>query len=234
MSRPKKKPNYDQKKIASDLLEAVAEAYQNPLSHVVDQNGTASLRAVADEFSMTPLKVRKLLITSGVYESETCDTVNELKKSGKTIAEIQQLTGLSRASVHGYLPYTKGIYKAEELSVDAERIRLYRVRQAAVKKLQETLEQGDRKTVERQLWDTIVVFENYPFMTSRKLRFHYTVKGGELFVDRKEKSKSITKSSVMLALESVLDQGRTITGPKKIGTFGASYVYAMFRRFGII
>ncbi len=234
MPRPKKKPDFDPQKISKELMESVVEAYLNPVSHDASREGTASLNVVAAEFSMTPLKVRKLLITSGVYESEICDTVNELKESGKTIAEIQQLTGLSRASVHGYLPYTKGIYKTDELSVDAERIRLYRVRQAAVKKLQETLEQGDRKAVERQLWGTIMVFENYPFTTSRKLRFHYTVKGGELFVDRKEKSKSITKSSVMLALESVLDQGRTITGPKKIGTFGASYVYAMFRRFGII
>lgn len=234
MSRPKKKPDYDPQKIASDIMVSVAEAYQNPLSHRDDQSGTATLRAVADEFSMTPLKVRKLLITSGVYESEIADMVNELKAEGKTITEIQQLTGLSRASVHGYLPYTKGIYKADELSVDAERIRLFRERQVAVKRLQENLELGNKEEIGRQLWDTIKVFENYPFTTRRKLRFRYTVKGGELFVDRKEKSKSITRSSVMLALDAVLDQGRTITGPKKIGTFGASYLYAMFRRFGII
>lgn len=137
MSRPKKKLDYDPNKIASDLMESVAEAYLNPLS----------LRAVAEEFSMTPLKVRKLLITSGVYESEIADMVNELKAEGKTIAEIQQLTGLSRASVHGYLPYTKGIYKTEELSVDAERIRLFRERQVAVKKLQENLELGNREVI---------------------------------------------------------------------------------------
>ena len=38
-------------------------------------------------------------------------------------------TGLSRASIHSYLPYTKGIYNAAELSLNAERCRTYKIRQ---------------------------------------------------------------------------------------------------------
>ncbi|RHO44533.1 hypothetical protein DW141_14660 [Ruminococcus sp. AM12-48] len=33
--------------------------------------------------------------------------INDLHQSGKKIPEIMKLTGLSRASVHSYLPYTK-------------------------------------------------------------------------------------------------------------------------------
>ncbi len=38
---------------------------------------------------------------------------------------------MSRTSVHSYLPYTKMIYNADELSLYAERWRLYRERKRA-------------------------------------------------------------------------------------------------------
>ena len=47
----------------------------------------------------------------------------------KNISEIMGYTGLKRSAVLCYLPYTKAIYKADELSTDAERIRLFRMRQ---------------------------------------------------------------------------------------------------------
>ena len=56
-----------------------------------------------------------------------------------------------------------------------------------------------------------------------------------MFVDRKE--KSITQATVGLAAQRVLEkqeQGIVITGPKKIGTFGASYLYTIFREIGLI
>lgn len=37
-------------------------------------------------------------------------------------------TGLSKSSVHSYLPYTKIIYNVDELSLYAERCRMYRKR----------------------------------------------------------------------------------------------------------
>lgn len=54
-------------------------------------------------------------------------------------------TGLSRSSVHSYLPYTKVIYNAEELSLYAQRCRTYRKRKQAVKKLQSCMEDCIRK-----------------------------------------------------------------------------------------
>lgn len=52
------------------------------------------------------------------------------------ISDIMKETGLSRSSVHSYLPYTKVIYNAEELSLYARRCRTYRKRKLAVQKLQ--------------------------------------------------------------------------------------------------
>ena len=43
-----------------------------------------------------------------------------------SIPEIMKATGLSKSSVHSYLPYTKMIYNVDELSLYAERCRIYR------------------------------------------------------------------------------------------------------------
>lgn len=59
--------------------------------------------------------------------------MNDLYAAGKTVAEIQKITGLGKSSVNGYLPYTKAVYKPEELSLNAERINIFRSRQQAVK-----------------------------------------------------------------------------------------------------
>ena len=53
-----------------------------------------------------------------------------------------------------------------------------------------------------------------------------------MFIDRKE--KSITKSSVLLAFQNLVKQGGIISGPKKLGTFGASYLYPIFMGLGWI
>lgn len=55
------------------------------------------------------------------------------------------------------------------------------------------------------------------------LEFTYRIHGGEMFVDRK--TKSITRSTVMTAYRRALEQNCFVSGPKKLGTFGASYLY---------
>ena len=57
-------------------------------------------------------------------------------------------------------------------------------------------------------------------------------KGGEVFITRKE--KSITKATVDIAFRKALELGEKATGPKKLGVFGASYLYQVFVRFGVI
>ncbi|MEE3482281.1 MAG: hypothetical protein VZQ80_09890, partial [Lachnospiraceae bacterium] len=87
------------------------------------------------------------------------------------------------------------------------------------------------------LWACIEAFAGYEFSTWRGLPFSYTVKGGEIFVDRKEDSKSLTRSSVAMSLEKakelMADPGY-VKGPKKLGAWGVSYIYPMFLEFGII
>ncbi|MCD7766081.1 MAG: hypothetical protein LUH53_06120, partial [Lachnospiraceae bacterium] len=71
-----------------------------------------------------------------------------------------------------------------------------------------------------------------PFYTVKGLPFQYTVRGGELFVDRR--SKSITKATVQKAYDRILGSPEEITGPKKLNAFGAPYIWAIFQKFGIV
>lgn len=141
------------------------------------------------------------------------------------MSEIMAGTGLSKASVNSYLPYSKIPYKADELSANAERIAKYRERKAAVEKL---AEEGGIDN----LWNCMIVFAGYPFYTAKGLRFKYEVHGGEMKVDRKE--KTVTRSSVEIAYERAVEMGGVVTGPKKLGVFGSSYIYPVFVRIGVI
>lgn len=217
MARPKKKPEYNAQKIQNDFFKEVSECYK--------ESSKVSLREVAAEFDITLLKVRKILITVGAYTTDISDQVQDLGQQGKTIPEIMGITGLSRASVHSYLPYKKGIYNAKEASLDAERCKKYRQRKSAVARLKENPENLEL------LWDVIVSFAGYPFQTYPKgLKFKYEVKGNEMFVNRKK--KSITRSTVVLAYQN-MRQAEKIKRAKELGTFGASYLYPMFMRFGV-
>ena len=149
----------------------------------------------------------------------------------KSISEIMQETGLSRSSVHSYLLYTKIIYNADELSLYAERCRLYRERKQAVEKLHCCIGKS-YELLENHLWETLKLFSGYSFTTVKGLRFHYTVNGNEILIDRKK--KSITRSSVNIALKETIEMKGNVNGPKKLKVFGASYLYPIFLRFDLI
>ena len=139
MARPKKKPEYDSDQMAQQIMEAVTDAYLNPPQGMEDDAGHMQLNQLAEEFSMTPLKVRKLLITTGAYQTAISKAVNMLFREGKSVAEIQELTNLSRASVQSYLPYSKTVYKMEERTLLAERLQKYRSRKAAADRIVEAM-----------------------------------------------------------------------------------------------
>ena len=235
LSRPKKKPNYDASETANQIVEAVTDAYLNPTEDAADENGHMYLNLLAEEFSMTPIKVRKLLITSGAYKTPLSQKVNELYQSGKTVKEIQTITGLSAASVNGYLPYKKAVYKLEDATLTAERIRKYRKRKEAVCQLALALNDDNPEQVKEALWNALIIFEGYPFKTAKGLKYYYAVKGNEIFFSRKE--KSVTRASVYMALETAIElqrNGAPVTGPKMLRCFGASYLYPVFQRLGVI
>ena len=223
--RPKKKPEYNPELQFNHFLQELRDAYEE----------ADSLRSLANELNISLLKLRKLLITADVFTSDICTGINDLYQSGKKIPEVMKLTGLSRASVHSYLPYTKGIYNAAEISLNAERCRTYKIRQEKVRLLKEI-------PSEENLWQSIIAFQNYPFKTATGLPFRYKLKVGkngeynrELLIDRREKSKSLAWSSVVLAFENSKRISEEVKKPKALGDIrGVSYIYPILWRFGLI
>lgn len=238
MGRRKKNPDYNAEQIAKEYIDAVTEFYQSEMP----SGQSRSIRAVADEFNTTILKIRKILITSGVFQSETSEQVQTLRAEGRTIEEIQKELGISRASVYSYLPYIKVIYNAKEISANAQRLQMYRRRKRAVSAFIDALEEN--RLTENIIWDTVSAFAGYPVYTSKGIKFYYSVQGGEIQVDRKKKTitnnrkkKTITKSSVFLFVQlarKMQCEGNHISGPKQVGTFGASYLLPIFTRVGLI
>ena len=74
------------------------------------------------------------------------------------------------------------------------------------------------------LWSVIVSLQGKVFYTSKKLPFTYTVKGGELFTDRRD--RSVTRSTFERALEKIRSDP-AIKGPKRLNVYGAPYVWAI-------
>ena len=80
------------------------------------------------------------------------------------------------------------------------------------------------------------------FKTYSGLPFTYEIKKGrngeytkELWIDRREKSKSLEWSSVLLALQNIKKVGEVVDRPKALGDIrGVTYIYGMFYRFGLI
>ena len=78
----------------------------------------------------------------------------------------------------------------------------------------------------------LIYLQGCVFLTAKGLKFTYKIKGGEMFVNRK--SKSITQATVFMAFRKAMELGGAVAGPKKLGTFGASYLYPIFVRLGVI
>ena len=230
--RKKLKPEYDAGKNLKDQMDTAVALYEED----------CSLQSIADVLNLNPIKVRKLLITAGVYESNAAKKVkNTFEEYRKTqdyktsILSTVNTLKLSKASVTSYLPYKKGVYfqstEKEKISVGAERQRRYR----AVRKLR-------TEPTEEHLWEVVLLYAGVSFKTYSGLPFAYEIRKGrngqytkELWIDRRENSKSLAWSSVLLALGNIKKVGEVVERPKALGDIrGVTYIYGMFYRFGLI
>ena len=75
------------------------------------------------------MKLRKILITDGVYENEMSREIQSMYERGMPIEEIARVEGMTASNVYAYLPYEKIIYNLEQKSVNADRQKRYRERQ---------------------------------------------------------------------------------------------------------
>lgn len=230
--RPKKKPDYDREKEIEAFQARAVELFGEPYDDRIERSEDApSIRDVANAMNTTPLRVRKMLVTAGVYSTKLSRKVQSLYEDGCSIQQIMDETGLKRASVHAYLPYVKGNYNLPDSTLNAERKRVFRKRIRVCERLGQEIDSPD---AEKYLWDAIMAYADYPLLTEKGLSMKYTVRGGEIFFNRKE--KSVTRASVMKAFHrarQIQHEKGFVSGPKELGTFGASYIYPVFLRIGV-
>ena len=226
------KPEYDAGKNLKEQMDAAVALYGED----------CSLQSIADAIVLNPIKVRKLLITAGVYESDVAKNVKntfeeyrETQDYKTSILSTAKALNLSKASVTSYLPYQKGVYfpstaDKEKISVGAERQRRYRA-----------MKRWRAHPTEENFWGVVLAYAGIKFKTYSGLPFSYEIKKGrngeytkELWIDRREKSKSLAWSSVLLALKNI--KGEVVDRrPKALGDIrGVTYIYGMFYRFGLI
>ena len=230
--RKKLKSEYDAGKNLKEQMESAVALYEED----------CSLRSIADALTLNPIKVRKLLITAGVYESDVAEKVKntfeeyrETQDYKTSIRSTAKALNLSKASVTSYLPYKKGVYfpstEKEKISVGAERQRRYRA-----------MKRWRADPTEENFWGVVLAYAGIKFKTYSGLPFSYEIKKGrngeytkELWIDRREKSKSLAWSSVLLALWNMKKVGAVVDRPKALGDIrGVTYIYGMFYRFGLI
>lgn len=230
--RPKKKPDYDREKEIEAFQSRAVELFGEPYDDRIERSEDApSIRDVANAMNTTPLRVRKMLVTAGVYSTKLSRKVQSLYEDGCSIQQIMDETGLKRASVHAYLPYVKGNYNLPDSTLNAERKRVFRKRIRVCERLGQEIDSPD---AEKYLWDAIMAYADYPFLTEKGLSMKYTVRGGEIFFNRKV--KSVTRARVMEAFHrarQLQHEKGFVSGPKELGTFGASYIYPVFLRIGV-
>ena len=89
---------------------------------------TESVKLTADTLHTTPVKVRKVLITEGLWSSKKSLEIQHYVNLGKTTAEIADILSTTEKAVQQYLPYTKGLYNGDDPSVAAVNSADYRER----------------------------------------------------------------------------------------------------------
>lgn len=191
--RKKLKPEYDAGKNLKDQMDAAVALYEED----------CSLQSIADVLNLNPIKVRKLLITAGVYESEVAEKVQDtFERYRKTqdyktsILSTATVLGLSKASVTSYLPYEKGVYfpntaDKEKISVGAERQRRYR----AVRKLR-------TEPTEEHLWEVVLLYADVRFKTYSGLPFTYEIRKGRNTAFVSKMAFDAENSLIMLPVET--------------------------------
>ena len=192
--------------------------------------------------SKADLKAKKAALRKAEKEVDTLEArkakadARETQGYKDAVFSTASSLKLSKASVTSYLPYEKGVYfpkeaPVEKISVGAERQRRYR----AVRKLRTEL-------TEEHLWEVVLLYSGVRFKTYSGLPFTYEIRKGrngqytkELWIDRRENSKSLAWSSVLLALNNIKEVGAVVDRPKALGDIrGVAYIYGMFYRFGLI
>ena len=247
-----RKPKYENPvQIITTFMESVSDSYRHPGSgdEVGDVPGRKKQELLAEEFGISRIKVRKILITTGDMRYPETAQIQKLLAEGLKMPAVAEKMKLSVSTVNSLLPYSKGVYGLD-VSAAAGRTAIYRARKEAIKELKDKMDGV-------ALWKCVCLFADYPFTTSGRglvpgKKFKYSVAeaggagghhyngeevegfGNELFIvqNGEKREKGISRSSVDYAFRIALEGD--VKGPKSLKVYGSSYIFALFVRFGLV
>ena len=115
---------------------------------LADYQESKSVAKTAEKMKVSQVKVRKVLITEGIWHSKTSDAVQEYLAQGMKTAEIASALNTTSKAIQQYLPYTRGFYKGETRTASAVKSEEYRKRKKAEEEKNAQQTAGKTKTAD--------------------------------------------------------------------------------------
>lgn len=212
-------------------------------------------------------KPQVIVIIKALSNEEGVKSVND-KENTKNLGDEKDIKELeiSLKQLDAWI-YEQDINEGDEVILVEGKLRKisslrqdweYRNKKKTINNLHEKIIAG--ANAEDAFWQAVIAHQEYQLYTASGLPFLYTIKrnrageySGEIVINRKKDSKTLTRSSIMLAFHKVEEQItiKEITekngdhhlvivpleykGPKAIGQiFGISYMYSLFWKLGLI
>lgn len=192
--------------ISDELIDEIIQAYQ----------ATHSILETAKIIGVSTVKVRKVLITEGLWESDTSNKIGALLKQGYSTEEVAKIICMSVKNVQAYMPYERGTYGGTQISGDAIRSGNYRNRMKNAAGMQVV----KREQIEKIIEGDTQMKENNQNLNILKLHLELDME----YVDEKEK-ELLKKHGYMKNSIS-----RDILAPSDITLHALHYV--ILRAFG--
>ena len=111
VGRQKKNPDYNPERARDELIKAVSDFYLNPPSEdMKGREGKTRMKNMELEFGLSLGKIRKLLVTGGVFvfEKNGVELVSEiarLREEGLSDGEIMEKLSIKKSILNDLTPY---------------------------------------------------------------------------------------------------------------------------------
>lgn len=89
-------------------MECVVDALYEQI--VSERNNGKSIAEIAKKLHTTQVRVQRVLITEGLWNSKRTRQIAEMRMQGMTISEIAELLGKDEKTIQTFLPYSRGQY----------------------------------------------------------------------------------------------------------------------------
>ena len=102
----------------TELYDRIIESYEK----------TGSVKKTAEELGTSIVKVRRVLLTEGLWSSATSRTIQDLREQGLDKKQIAEKLHYTVKNVEAFSPYTRGTYGREEKTTCSVQSKKYRER----------------------------------------------------------------------------------------------------------